>query len=156
MESVERQWGHAKPLPRVARRAKSETIARRPAIRTTLSVRSCGTGGAGRIRSCERLRSRALVRARLRPGLTKRRIEKCIRLVIVLCDRGRQGHGRHVAAQFAAQTFPQLFNGQVSLDLAADGEADRAGLFGTNNGNRVGFFRDADTGSMPRAELRRE
>ena len=72
--------------------------------------------------------------------------------IAVMRDRG-QGDGGHVAAEFAAQALAELLDGEVALDFAADGEADGAGFFGTDDGDGVGFFGDADAGAMARAEL---
>src|ERR1035437_4785072 len=151
MARAERRWGRARPLPPTARRVKSETRDRQPATRTILSAQSCAARSAGRIRSWLRLRFRAGFGLALRRRIAQRGVEQHIRFTVSVRDGGGQGYGSHVASQFATQALAQLLDRQVALDFAADGEADRTSLFGANDGNRVGFFGDADAGTMPRA-----
>src|SRR5579872_547477 len=61
-----------------------------------------------------------------------------------------------MAAKLAAQAFPQLLDGQVTLDSAANGKADGSGFFRADYGDGIRFFGDADAGAMAGTELRRE
>src|SRR5882724_8155195 len=96
-------------------------------------------------------RSRTLFGAARR--FHERRIHGRVGFLVVLPDGGGQRDGSHVAAEFTAQAIAELLDGEVALDLAADGEADGAGLFGADNGDGVGLFGDADAGTVARAEL---